>query len=188
MNLRLPDWYVNSEERDTLYWFSLFTQVQVEALILLKMDIFELLDKSMFIDEGQNTIIISYFNKASGLFWFWVLGAFEITRTMNEGKSCFTSEAHNKISNIKKTLTEIRSPFAKQKLTGGNPIHFENCPYKFDYITKDYCYLIDNKQIWVKKLISEFDEFISGISPTDISNDFANSARKRMSQKPTKTS
>jgi hypothetical protein len=55
---------------------------------------------------------------ADELFWFWVLGAYEVLRTINQHKKCFTATGAIVINNMKKKLAVIRVPFAKQELRG----------------------------------------------------------------------
>lgn len=83
-------------------------------------------------------------------FWLWVIGAYEVIRTMDQNGDQFTDGLKAQTKDLKQFLAEIRMPFAKQELRGkaGEPIKGENsvvgidCDMKFcirgqDYSAKD---------------------------------------------------
>lgn len=58
------------------------------------------------------------FQEAYDFFWLWVLGAYEILRTMDHNSRSFSPEFRLKVNSLKQELAIIRVPFAKQRLTG----------------------------------------------------------------------
>src|ERR1700687_2076506 len=59
------------------------------------------------------TFIIAYSH-----FWLWVLAAYEVTRTMHQARVCFSVPLGNRLGTLKKQLSQLRVPFAKQELPG----------------------------------------------------------------------
>ena len=82
-------------QKKPLSRFSIFTQTQVEEVQRLSTDIINLLDKSI----NGNTVDGVSFQRIYGSFWLWILGAYEITRTMSEYKQCFTGPCAGEIEN-----------------------------------------------------------------------------------------
>lgn len=97
-----------------LLLFSLHTHGQVAAVQRLGTEILGLIAQSK---TGERTLDIKIMH-AYELFWFWVLGAYEVLRTMDQHKKCFSATVATDINNLKKKLAVIRVPFAKQELRG----------------------------------------------------------------------
>ena len=116
-----------------LLTFSLYTPVQIKILIGMGEEIECLLDKDEFL-------------KSYGLFWLWLLGAFEVVRTMHAAKSRFSPNAWNAITKSKGRLARLRAPMAKQKLTNGKEIYAELSVSRSNADPKDYCFIVEGKQ------------------------------------------
>src|SRR4051794_19183463 len=98
-----------------LLMFSLYTQDQADALRELGDEILRLLALNQAKDgTAQNDG--PRFIRANNLFWFWVLGAYEVLRTMAGHSACFTPPVATDITALKQKLAKIRVPFAKQEL------------------------------------------------------------------------
>ncbi len=48
----------------------------------------------------KNTISAKEFQRAHGLFWLWVLGAYELIRTMDEAKVRFSQNAQGVMTSL----------------------------------------------------------------------------------------
>lgn len=141
--------------------FSVYSQVQVECLQKLSRESQILLDE----DGGLG----ANFQKIYGNFWLWVIGAYEVSRTICEYKSCFSERLHGDSLKFKKRISEIRMPFAKQQHQGGKyPINAEASVASFDDATKDMGFMIKDNIIWMRKLFAEFDSFIQSINHDDV--------------------
>ena len=67
--------------------------------------------------EGPGSPVLPY--PDYGQFWLWVVGAFEVVRTMAGAKACFSQRVKDELGPLKKTLAFLRMPFAKQEYPGG---------------------------------------------------------------------
>ena len=75
--------------------FSLYTDMQAATIIELGERILNDMDNGLFREtKGSEPKGVdgTVFNKVYGLFWIWVLGSYEVVRTMTQAKGCFSSE------------------------------------------------------------------------------------------------
>ena len=81
--------------------FSVYTHVQVTTVRNLGREILEILDTAFEpgIADGNNV------NRAYGMFWLWVLGSYEIIRTMTQAESCFSNSLVAKLRSLKKKVS-----------------------------------------------------------------------------------
>lgn len=96
-----------------LILFSIYTQTQVKVVVELGKEL-KLLTRNW--ESGQ----IKDFPYAYGRFWLWILGAYEVLRTMDQHTKCFCDCKRVDINLMKKRLNKIRVPFAKQELPGNS--------------------------------------------------------------------
>jgi len=108
-------------KQNPLCRFSFYTYGQVQTLKRVGE---EILRNTESWGSGE---VIRDFEKNYDLFWLWMLGAYEVVRTMDENRICFIQEVHPKIRELKNLLAELRIPFAKQQLKGSGkaPIYAE---------------------------------------------------------------
>ena len=64
---------------------------------------------------AQEGIVDGDFNLAYGRIWLWILGAYEVVRTMCQARICFSEEYLAKLTTFKTAMADIRIPFAKQE-------------------------------------------------------------------------
>lgn len=145
--------------------FSIYTCAQVNHLFDIATEIRDNLDRGV----QKEGIDYQTFNRFYALFWLWVLGAFEVVRTMNQCRVCFSGPVQTNLKRLKKDLATIRSPFAKQKNVDPHlPFCSENSISGTDTTSKDYCFTIGGKQIWARSLIDEFERVMRGIRSEDV--------------------
>jgi hypothetical protein len=104
-------------EKQPLFLFSLYTQIQVDALRRLR----ERLKQMEPLRNEQNFVQGGAFGEYYDYFWFWVLGAYEVIRVMDEHKDCFAGEIKDQLPEVKRRLNRLRVPFAKQDIAGRKP-------------------------------------------------------------------
>lgn len=144
--------------------FSLYTSSQARILIGIGRKIIQCLDEGLVRPNRVEPAA----RDAYGLFWLWVLGAYEVIRTMSQHKACFVEPIQSEIATIKKSLHRIRIPFAKQELPGGRGqkagyVYGELSTYTYDFDSKDEGYLIGGNIVWTRRTIIQFEEFIAHI-------------------------
>ena len=160
--------------QNPLNGFSLYTQIQIRTLSAFGREILDLLDSSM----AKSSVDAQAFNRAYGMFWLWLLGAYEVTRTMCQAKSCFTAELSTKLIALKKRLSALRIPFAKQEYEGREiPIKAEASVCGVDTIGKDFKFEVNGTVLSVRDLISAFESVFGDIKPEDVLSDHRDSYR-----------
>jgi hypothetical protein len=160
-------------DQNPLIGFSVYTHIQVCTLSALGREILALLDS--YIAEGSADA--QAVNRAYGMFWLWLLGAFEVTRTMYQAKSCFRSEFSTKLLALKKRLSKLRMPFAKQEYDGERvPIKTE-ASFSVDTMRKDLKFEIKGIVLSVRDLISTFESVFGNLKREDVLSDHRDSYR-----------
>jgi hypothetical protein len=107
--------------------------------------------------------------RAHGLFWLWVLGAYEVVRTMCQAKQCFTPAAATQIKTLERSLWQLRIPFAKQELPGKNaPVHAELSIHGVRHSPPDLRYSVEGQVVSARDLIEQFGAVFAGIARSDV--------------------
>ena len=145
--------------------FSVYTQAQIECLQRLSDELRQFLDE----DGGLG----GNFQKIYGGFWLWVLGTYEVSRTMYEYKHCFSARLSTDILTFKKNISVLRMPFAKQQYQGKQkrPINAEASVYSFNSETRDIAFAVEDNVLWVRVLLAEFDDLMESIKHEDVLQD-----------------
>lgn len=158
--------------------FSVYTHLQVETLNKLGSEILGILDASM-----KEECIEPDFHQVYGKFWLWGIGAYEVVRTMTDKKTgaadCFSDRIKKPLAELKDSLADIRMPFAKQEIRGNKReiISNEASIACIDQKERDFAFSINNKPIWVRRLVAEFQEVFSSISRADVLIDLREAER-----------
>ena len=158
--------------------FSVYTHSQVETLNNLGSEILGILDVSI-----KEKHIELDFHQVYGKFWLWVIGAYEVVRTMTGKKTgadkCFSDRIQKSLAELKDSLADIRMPFAKQEIRGKNEkiISYEASIAKIDQKKRDFAFSINGNSIWVRSSIAKFQTVFSSISRADVLNDLREAER-----------
>ena len=140
--------------------FSVYTNTQIELLNKLECEI-----NGMMAQRRDAQVI----NDIYGSFWLWVLGAYEVVRTMSQSRSSFTPEVTQRLKNYKSKIAKIRIPFAKQEYQGKNrPIFNEASMSGMNTETGDMFFRIEGVEFSSMSLMNEFHDLMASIRPTDI--------------------
>jgi len=154
-------------ERDPLIAFSHYLCGRVHVLFAVAHEIIENLDAGFAeksVDEGR-------VGRAESLMWLWILGAYEVVRTMCQAKGCFSERAFDELSHLKKSLAVVRMPAAKMEKSGKtHPVTSNRSPSGWDVEKRDLLVNDPGVQtdISARALLSEFDRLLSGITKHDI--------------------
>ena len=101
-------------DRDPLMAFSLYLSGRTAVLLSIADEIIDHLDQSF----SRPVVDGAGVERAESLMWLWILGAYEVVRTMCQAKSCFSERALNDLIKLKKTLSTVRMPAAKMEKPG----------------------------------------------------------------------
>lgn len=153
-------------KRTPMVRFSMYSQIQIEIVQNLSVELVQNLDQAIQDDQidGQT------FQFIYGRFWLWVLGAYEVTRTMSEYKNCFSGCLNTAVLTFKRSVSILRIPFAKQQFQGkeNRPINGEASVWGFDLVKKDLSFKVGDKVVWMRALIEEFECLVRSIKPEDV--------------------
>ncbi|MEW8071669.1 MAG: hypothetical protein AB2788_21940 [Candidatus Thiodiazotropha endolucinida] len=139
--------------------FSIYTSGQANYLIALGIDLI----KEM--RSWKNEVIYD-FNNTYYRYWLWVLGAYEIIRTMDENNECFVETMQVPIKELKIYLAKIRIPFAKQEIRGKKQRVYGEL--SVTGIDQDMFFEIEGQRYSATDAITRFKCMIERIQVTDI--------------------
>lgn len=107
--------------------------------------------------------------RAGILAWLWVLGAYEIIRTMCQAKKSFSSEYMNKLTPLKQKLAKVRMPDAKMEKQGQNkPVSSNRSPWAEDIEKKDLLVGDPEQPYSLKEIIDDYFAVINSLTLEDI--------------------
>ncbi|MGH9450997.1 MAG: hypothetical protein ACRD11_10705 [Terriglobia bacterium] len=161
-----PTW-AQIVEREPLIVFSHYLSGRVNVLCSFGDEIIEHLNKgfsSPCVDGGR-------IERAESLAWFWLLGAYEVVRTMHQAKECFSERLVQDLSGLKETLGTVRMPAAKMEKRGKRAAVTSNrSPAGWDVGNRDL--LVNDPEegpdISIRWVLSEFDRVFSSITTSDV--------------------
>jgi len=154
-------------EREPLLAFSFYLSERVSILCHLAEEIVQDLDQGFACEESIDTYRVG---RSDSLLWFWILGAYEVIRTMSQAKCCFSERVCKKLQALKVLLGAARMPAAKMEKQGkkayvsskrsgsgwdiGNLDLFVNDP--------------DEPLISARNLLDSFDAVVCSIAKDDV--------------------
>lgn len=143
--------------------FSIYTQGQADYLVGVGKKLCEKFD------TYDN--VIDDFSDTYGLFWLWVLGAYEVIRTLSQHSGEFEPGFVEELLKLKKFIAEVRMPFAKQQYRGREEFIFGDLSVVG--CDKDFKFVIDGKPVSARKVIDRFVVFIESIELKHIDQNYA---------------
>jgi len=172
MNKRIKNCLINPSEedllvRDPLMAFSFYLSGRNNILLNTGDEIIELLNEGF---TGKSIIKGDKIQQAETLMWFWILGAYEVIRTMCQARQCFSADFYRKISSLKKDLGEVRMPASKMEKQGKQvPVSSNRSPSGWEVEHKDL--LVNDpsdKAFSAQALIGGYDLIISSLTVKDV--------------------
>ena len=152
--------------RSPLMAFSPLTQLQIQCLEEVAIEIEDLLAESMLDPENANGNLI---NRSYSRMWLWLLGAYEVLRTMAEAKQCFSIQFHARLLDEKRHFAEIRMPLAKQEYRGKKDSAWrDGFLIGINPQTRDSLFAINGIEYSAQDLITRFRTFIGSVQPADV--------------------
>lgn len=110
--------------------------------------------------------VVFNFTGYCDLFWLWVLGAYEVLRTLDEKPEMFAIDVSSKTHLLKQEVSKLRMPFAKQQLRNrGGPIYAENSAVD---IGNGIVFQIGHEHIHSDELIEQVLGHLGSIKISDI--------------------
>jgi len=154
-------------EHDPLIAFSWYLAGRVRVLLSFADEIVRHLDEGFSgacIDGGR-------VDRAESLMWLWILGAYEVVRTMCQAEACFSARAISELRRLKKTLSVVRMPAAKMEKAGRKePVTSNRSPSGWNISNRDL--LVNDPDetpdTSARQLFAEFDRVMSSIAKDDV--------------------
>lgn len=161
-----PTW-AETIAREPLIAFSHYLAGRVNLLCSFGDEITQHLDKGF----SGPCINGARIERAESLMWFWLLGAYEVVRTMHQAKGCFSENLTQELGTLKKTLAIVRMPAAKMEKPGKRaPVSSNRSPAGWDVANRDL--LVNDPEespdISARWVMSEFDRVFSSIAESDV--------------------
>jgi len=152
-------------EREPLLAFSFILSTRNNQLSTVADEILDLLDAGIsesFIDTNKTT-------KAGILMWLWILGAYEIVRTMCQASNCFSLEYMEKLRPLKNKLAKIRMPDSKMEKQGKKqPVSSNRSPWCEVQKTKDLLIGDPEEAYSTREIIDYYFSIIYSLTSKDI--------------------
>ena len=107
--------------KNPLTVFSVYTDIQSRIVRGLGQEILASLEVGITPEDGTGKGVVcsgEVIDRCYGQFWLWILGAYEVVRTMSQAEQCFSPRVVIELKGLKKRLAILRMPFAKQELRG----------------------------------------------------------------------
>lgn len=165
------------EKREPLLKFSFYLSERVLILIQFADEIIDNLDQGgrhQIGAKGQS-MDPNKFGRADSLMWLWILGAYEVARTIDQARNCFSEEFSKKIVSLKEELEVIRMPAAKMEKSrkrfgkAGVPVTSNRSGSGWDYDNKDlFVNDPEDSIISARKIIHEFDRVFCSMRAEDV--------------------
>ena len=139
--------------------FSLYTATQVETLKAFGKELLGDFDAGVTYSEETKQPIFERKLVSDGYakFWLWLLGAYEVVRTMAQAPECFSPNLVEELRKLKKRLSKIRMPFAKQEIAGQDvPVYNELSIADVEANPADLVFVVQSERISARSLVEDF--------------------------------
>lgn len=149
--------------------FSMYTDIQSKAVIDFGRAIIRDLDGLVDADSRGDGVNGMRIPRVYGHFWLWVLGAYEIVRTMIAARQCFSAEFVLGLQPLKRKLAVIRVPFAKQERRGKSiPVGSEPSISTITWDPPDFRFDLYGEALSIRQLVEEFEATFAAVTPSDV--------------------
>lgn len=146
-------------ERNPLAAFAPLTDLQVKSLGDVASVIVQKLDDSFL---GGSNVHGKHLNETYALLWLWVLGVYEVLRTMAQAKNCFVQDLAEKIDIEKRCFAKLRMPLAKHEFVNrGGPSGLYGLLSGIDTSEKDVSFSFNDEKFSARGMISRFSSFFA---------------------------
>ncbi len=154
-------------QNNALDYFSFYLSGRNNIILSIGDEILALLDQGF---SGKTLNKNGTIQRAETLMWLWILGAYEVTRTMCQAKKCFSNTYYNKLLSLKQQLAQARMPAAKMEKAGKpKPVSSNRSPAGWDLKNKDLLVNDPEEQnISARVLISQYKRTLLELNNGDI--------------------
>jgi hypothetical protein len=168
-----PDAVEKMYDEIPLSRFSVYTHIQSKRVIRLGREVVQRLERGISGTQGGSPVFttdLSVFELAYGDFWLWVVGAYEVVRTMCQAEPCFSPRLVPRLTDLKEMLAKLRMPFAKQELHREKSIPVDNEPsvYDISHSPPDLKFKVKGEILSAREMIEGFERVFSGITRADV--------------------
>jgi hypothetical protein len=153
-------------EREPLLAYSFYLNGRIQALLDIANEIEEALDLGFASTLVHGGLV----GRADTLMWLWILGAYEVVRTICQSRDCFSEQAMTRFESLKRSLAIVRMPAAKMEPQGKKqPVSSDRSPSGWSAERKDLLVNApDDPAVYARDLIQEFERAISELVRSDV--------------------
>jgi hypothetical protein len=153
------------ERGNPLWRFSPYLWGRVNVLLGLHSQILQDLDEG-FGPEMDAELV----GRAEAFLWLWLLGAYEMVRTMCQAESCFSTQALNSLRKLKSELSKVRMPSAKMEHAGrkAKPVTSYRSPAGVDAMNKDLLIGDPEAPVSGRGLLNKFRVVLGSLRQEDV--------------------
>lgn len=169
--------YLDQQARATpLVAFSYYLSGRIDGLLRMGDEIVEELDRFQKSTTDGDVDLLAL-ARAEFLLWLWILGAYEMVRTMCQAKDCFSERVADELTPLKKRFENARIPAAKlerprEKRREERPVESRRNPAAWDEDSDDLVVgSPDAPWNWrprARQLIDSFRRFVESIERDDV--------------------
>jgi hypothetical protein len=150
--------------------YSFYALGRVQVLMSVRDEIVKQLD---FAFQNPKRLSAENMLRAESFSWFWILGAYEVVRTMCQAKQCFSSRTQVKLFKIRKRLSKVRMPAAKMEPEGRHgaaAITSMRSPAGVDLPKRDLLVGDPRNPLSLRALFDQFGDVFNSLEADDILN------------------
>lgn len=153
------------ERQNPLVKFSFYLWGRVRVLFDIRIEILQCLDNAF----ASDLVAHESLSRAEMLSWLWILGAYEVVRTMCQADTCFSLEAAAKLRTLKRKLAIVRMPAAKMEKIGKSiPVTSGRSAAGIDLKNKDILVGDPSEGHSARELLNHFYTVFSSLQEDDI--------------------
>ena len=153
-------------DRNPLMKYSFYASGRIEVLISVRKEIIGELDLAF---QHAKSLKFEHIHRAEWLSWLWVLGAYEVVRTMLQAKHCFTEDFTASLIELKKELAKVRMPMAKMERQGKcTPVTSNRSSAGIDHASYDLLVGDPDNPHSLRSMLEKFVDVFNGINTVDV--------------------
>lgn len=154
------------ERQYPLAKYSFYAHGRVQLLMEVRGEILKELDLTF---QDLKVLRFENLRRAESLSWLWVLGAYEVVRTMEQAERCFSLRAQHSLRRMKRQLKAVRMPSAKMEQPGQYvAVPSRRSPAELRLPDRDLSIGDPDKPHSVRRLLDQFAEFVRSFEEADV--------------------
>lgn len=153
------------EANNPLARYSFYANGRMQLLESIATEILAELDRAF----ADDVVLHQHLARAEALSWLWLLGSYEVVRTMCQAKKCFSERAGQALQELKRLLGRVRMPAAKMEKSGKRePVTSNRSAAGVSAPTRDLLLGDPNAPESLRHLLERFSYVFAQIKASDV--------------------